>query len=210
MHKEKTKVTVFIPFLLAVVLTSCTRASDQPVLTSWSEQYTSAKKIVQNLGNEFVLVQVVAQPVRREASAPEKPIELKTTLLFESLKSTGATYDTQIVEYNDHHLATTLTVSDVAPRQYAPEPASLEQASLLRMSPHDALQLTLTEGEAYLGSPVEYGNTDIHLVWDVSEDQPELQNASAPVWQVIYYRQNSTLNILIDAQTGEILKQYEE
>ncbi len=216
MLHRKLKTVLFIQILLATSLASCVRPTPQPVLASWSEQYLSAKKIVNGLGNEFVLVEVVTHPIRNELVTSHDPIELKTILVFKSLKSNGATgdppnyYDTQIVEYNDHHLAETLTADHVIPNRYAPPPASVDRAAMLQISPQDALQLTITEGEAYMEEPVYAGNTDIDLVWDVSESHPELKDVLTPAWQVLYAHKDHVLNILIDAQTGEILKRYEE
>jgi hypothetical protein len=213
MQQRKPKPLFFIQLLLVALLTGCTHPVSPPVLNSWAEQYTAAQKLV--VGSQFVLDEAVAYPILEAPGAADEPIELRVILIFESSKPIGATgdpssYAAEIVTYNDHHLATTLNVSDVIPRQPAPEPASLDRASMLQIGPQDAIQLTLTEGEAYMGGRVDKGNINIHLVWDVSVDHPELKSTLAPAWQVTFYRKNSKLQVLIDAQTGEILKRYEK
>jgi len=118
-------------------------------------------------------------------------------------------YATQDGEYNDHRLAETLHVTGVAPHLYAPEPVAIERSAMLQIGPQDALQLTLAEGETYMARPVDSGNINISLVWDVPEDHPELKNVHAPAWHVIYYREDIQLHFLVDAQTGATLKSYE-
>jgi hypothetical protein len=215
MRQRTPKTILFIQSLFVIFLVSCTPTVSPPVRASWSEQYTAAQRAVKDLGSEFVLAQASALPARLEPGAPDEPIELVVILVFESLKSTGVItenvpgYAMQIVEYNDHRLVTTLSAEAVLLGSYAPSSASLTRATMLQMGPQDVLQMTLREGETYMGKPVDRGNINIHLVWDISENHPELKDALAPVWHITYYRENIQLHILIDAQTGAILKRYE-
>lgn len=215
MYQRMPKTILLIQLLLAVFLTNCDRPPSPPMLVSWAEQYAAAEGIVKDLGSEFVLVQAGAIPVRRypDPGTSDEPIELDVYLHFENPKSSGTFqghpgYASTLVRYNDHQLAATLSADDVALRAYISVPA-LERVSMIQISPQDALQLTLTEGEIYMGRPVDRGNIHIDLVWDVTKDHPELENALAPAWQIKYYRNNSRLHILVDAQSGEILKRYE-
>jgi hypothetical protein len=215
----KPKTIFFIQLLLASILTSCARPAPTPALTSWSEQYATAKKSITGLGSEFVLEDAVAYAYREEKTTPDssetdtsnKPIQLKVFLVFESVNPTDApNYSMQDVTYNDHFMDESLRVSEASPR-YPPPPASLEQAAMIQIGPHDALQATLTEGEAYMGKPADHGNMSIHLVWNVSEDHSELKNIQAPVWEVGYGRtKQDQLLILVNAQTGDILTRYEK
>jgi len=216
MQQRTPNTILFILSLLVILLARCTSPASPPILASWSEQYAAAEAIAKDLGCEFVLSNAAAFPLRDESSASDKSIELRVTLVFQCLKSTGVTikgvpgYASQSIYYSDHYLATTLSSDNIDLRPYAPKPTSVEQASMIQIGPQDALQLTLMNGETYMEEPVDHGNTWISLVWDLSEDHPESKNALTPTWDVTYYRENIVLHILVDAQTGAILKSYEE
>jgi hypothetical protein len=201
---------------LVMPLMGCTGSSSSPHLASWSEQFVTARGIV-GIDGDYVLLDAAAFPVRRATSASGEPIELAVTLVFESTQpmkdAAGGTpgYAMQSVGYDDYHLPSTLKGDEVSiGRPFAPPPEAIERESMVQIGPQDALQVTLAAGEAYMGAPVDHGNTEIRLNWDISQKYPDLQGTLVPVWEVVYFRDGNSSIWLVDAQTGTILKNGEE
>ena len=197
-------------FLLAALLAGCSRAEPEPppVLSTWAEQAAAAERAVQGKGQNFMLVDAGALPVRDKAGAPGEPIELKVYIFFigpEASQREGEReprYDARLVKFNDHRLATTLKVEDVRrARKDEVNPAGLGG---VRFGPQDVLKATLSEGEAYMGKPVDRGNITINLL-RTSSVPPEIK--APAVWDITYYSESGKyLTILVDAQTGAVLK----
>ena len=212
--QRSTTIILSLLSLLPISLAGCSRTAAPAVRASWSEQRARAEDALKPLGSDFVLQSGLAEPVRSKQGAPDEPVELKVTLVYLSQKSSQASaagaplYAARIVHFNDHRLATTLRVDDEFHRPEAPDALALERARLMRLGPQDVLQLTLKEGQAYMGKPVDGGNITIRLP-RVSERPPELSALAA--WQVTFYRTSDEyLSIWVDAQTGALLTRSEK
>src|SRR2546423_4950277 len=152
--------------LLSSLLTDCSRQpAPPPVLSSWSEQFAAMERAVQQkIGSDLVLVSGDIMPVRERQVAPGEPIELRSTFLFVSPKSSyidnegKPRHPAVIVHYKDHHLATTLRLDDEMQTIVHADPKSGEAARLIQLSPQDVLQVTLAEGQPFLKEPVNAGN----------------------------------------------------
>ena len=195
--------------LLATLLSGCSRQEPPPpVLSTWAEQAAAAERAVRAEGADFGLVDAGASPAREKQGTPGEPIELRVYLFFASPKASQQEgesqprYDARLVKFDDHRLATTLKVED-ARRSVKDEinPAGL---SAVRVGPQDVLRATLSEGEAYMGEPVDRGNILLNLL-RASAVPPELK--TPVVWDITFLREKDKyLSILVDAQSGTILK----
>ncbi len=213
MQRSTTIILSGVLTLLVTFLAGCARPAVLPVRASWSEQRAAAERALKITGNDFVLISGLAEPVRGKQGASDEPVELNVTLMFVSRKSfqvnaVGAPlYATRIVHFNDHRLASTLRVDDEIQRAESPDPASLEQARMIQLSPQDVLQLTLKEGEAYMGRPVDRGNITIRL--PRASEKPSGLNAPA-AWNITFYRTSDKyLSLWVDGQTGTVLMRSE-
>jgi hypothetical protein len=176
-----------------------------------------ARRAIADANADFIPVDVAAHPVCDKQGAPAEPIELSVFLVVQNQKSSQVdekgmpVYSTREIRYNDHHLSTTLETKDASLlTRHLDDPAAIERAHAIKLSPQDALQLTLTEGRAYLGQPVDCGNITIQLLgmWVPAS---ELKTHAA--WQITFYSATDAgkvLNIWVDTQTGAILKHDEK
>ena len=201
-------------FALLSFLVGCIHSSSPPVRASWADQRAAAEHALKNMGDDFVLVGALAEPVRSKQGSPDEAVELKVLLSFLSQKSSQvnangtALHAMRIVHFNDYHLATTLRVDDEVQRAESPDPTAVEQARLIQIGPQDVLQLTRKEGEAFMGKPVDMGNISINLP-RASEKPPELK--AKAVWEITFYRTSDEyLSIWVDAQTGILVMRSEK
>jgi hypothetical protein len=216
--KQRTLTNIFcIVSFFVPLLAGCTPTPAPPAQSSWAEQFAAAQGILKDAGGDFILIGCAALPVRDKPGMPGEPIELTVTLHFVSQTSARANdtgvplYASRMVHYNDRRLAATLHVDEDfnSDREQPPDPASVEQSRLLKIGPQEVLQLTIKEGEAYMGKPVDSGNIAIGLM-HASEKNPGLKNVPA-AWNITFYRQGGGyLSIWVDAQTGEILLRFEQ
>jgi hypothetical protein len=77
-----------------------------------------------------------------------------------------------------------------------------ELAHSIRLSPQDVLKLTKADGEANNGGQPVTGNVSIKLL--IGSDVPP--DVSSPAVWDIHYVGKEFLYILVDAQTGQILR----
>ena len=197
-------------FLLAPLVTGCSRAAEPeppPVLSTWAEQAAAAERAVEGKGQEFVLVGIAAQPVDDKGAAGE-PLELRVYLFFAGRKESQLAdenvpqHDGRMIIFNDHRLATTLKVEEIR-RSVKDEPLP-GGLGAVRVGPQDVLKTTRSEGEAYMGKPVDRGNILLRL----ARPSAIPSDLTAPfVWYITYYRQrDESLGFMIDPQTGTVLK----
>ncbi len=195
-------------FLVVLLLTACQPSTPPPVRSSWSDQLAAIEQAIPNLNTDFILVEATASPKREPGDSykPDEPIELGMYLAFQDQTSTQADANgnplavMRYVTFNDYHLASSLSVSDK--ETHEPDSSAPKfRARSIRLSAHDALSVTLAEGQAYMGVPVDRGNILIHL--RTLED-------NVVAWEFTFYKgKDHTLTILVDAQTGAILKRTE-
>jgi hypothetical protein len=201
-------------FLLAPLLTGCSRAAPEPTpkLSTWAEQFAAMEQAVRAKGPDFELVGAEVQPLRKSPDAPDDTVELRGHYLFVSPKSSGVNnegkpvYPSRFVRFNDHRLAASLRVEsgdEAGNRIHPPPPRSGERARLIRFSAQDVLRLTRAEAEAQLGGPVD--REDIIIDLEHTDRIPPDVNALA-VWTINYYRAGATLKIWFDAEKGTVLK----
>lgn len=224
MLQRNSKTLWGITILFVALLAGCLTPVSSPVAASWPDQLAAVERSIPNMSDDFVPVDAAALPVC-ESGGTDKPIELAVTLILQDQKSSQldthgtSLYATRDVQYNDHRLGTTLKVQDeYLIERHLVDPASFERAHSIRFSAHDVLLLTLEEGQAYIGKPVDCGNIDIHLLgmWVTSSDEAQALwailtelNAHA-MWEIRSYGANAVLSFLVDANTGAILRRWEE
>jgi hypothetical protein len=201
-------------FALISLLVGCARPAAAPVRASWADQRAAAERALKTMGDDFVLVGGLAEPVRIKQGSPDEAVELKVLLSFLSQKSSQvnvngtALHAMRVVHFKDYHLAETLRVDDEDQRAESPDPTVIERARLIQIGPQDVLQLTRKEGEAYMGKPVDRGNISITLP-RASVKPSELKDKA--VWEITFYRiDDEYLTIWVDAQTGALVMRSEK
>ncbi len=200
-------------FLLAPLLTGCSRAEPEPPPkpSTWAEQFAAMESAVRAKIPDAVLVDGVIVPVHTGPAPAADMIELRAHFWYVSPKSSGVTnegtplYPSRMVRYSDHHLGKLSVERDdeAVETIWPPPPGSGERARLIRVSPQDVLRATRSEGEAYMGQPVDRGNIRMSLV-RVGENPPDVK--AEAVWSIVYYRKGQALELWIDAQAGTVLK----
>ena len=203
-------------FLFVLLLVGCGPSTPPPVRSSWSDQLAAIEQAFPELmGADSALIRGTAHPKRKpgESQGADEPIELRVFLEFQSQKPSQADTQgvplcsTRSVVFSDYHLATTLAsdIDEAFLKHRSGAPAISPRS--IRLSAQDALQLTLAEGEAYMGEPVDGGNTEFFLR-GLEDNSAEAKTHA--VWEFAYLKdKDHALSILVDAQTGAILKRIE-
>jgi hypothetical protein len=197
----------------AVFLPGCKATTEPPALSSWSEQISQSRELLGEEADDFLLFEAVAYPIRSAEDAPDGIVELDVTLVFRNPTPamTGGGYATRIISFHDYHLASTIRMGREIPAiDGVRNPVSIDGIAL---SAQDALQITIRDGERFMGVAVDGGNIEIHLVglknapaellalWSRDESV-----ANHLVWEILYLKKGSGLTFWVDSRTGAILK----
>jgi hypothetical protein len=200
---------IVCPMLAVIVaLTGCTSGHQSSDAVPWSKQLTAVQDTIAKEGDDLALHLVIAQPSLGFDST--NPTTMDLAVRFELIHATKMPAETSFavreVTFKDSAPQTTAMLKDGG-RSELVDTVPLPRASIVQISPREALYATLIEGQAHLGRQIGAADFLVRLFLD--QQVPGSIGVPA-AWSIVYFGKPMWLRVWVDARTGTILSRSTE